>query len=499
MSDLLLEMKNIYKQFDGNYILKGASFSLAPGEVHAIVGENGAGKSSLMNILAGIYRMDSGEILMDGRPVAIENAKHAQKLGIGTIFQNFDLFYDMTIAENIFINQEPVINLGFIKVVNWRKVNKKAGEVLKYLNIRVDPKLPVNRLDFGQQKLIEIARTIVNKSRMIIMDEPTAAFTEKEVEFLFDMIKNLKLMGISVIYISHRLKEIKYIADRITVMRDGKTIATIRKDEIDSNKLVKMIIGDEIKDRYPKLNVKIGKDLFIVKNLCSATLLNNITFSLRQGEILGITGLKGAGKSTLCKALFGLEPVTSGNIYLNGKKIEIRSTEDAVKNGICYVTPNRMQEGLISQMSISDNIIVTNMNRIKKGLFISPALEKNESEKYIEMLGIKFSVPDCKVEQLSGGNQKKVILAKWLFTSSKILILNEPTGGIDMSSKIDVYNILNELVRSGAALIFVSSEIPELLGLCDRILVMHKGSIAKEIHCRDATQEKILYYASGGQ
>ena len=436
---------------------------------------------------------------MDGRPVAIENAKHAQKLGIGTIFQNFDLFYDMTIAENIFINQEPVINLGFIKVVNWRKVNKKAGEVLKYLNIRVDPKLPVNRLDFGQQKLIEIARTIVNKSRMIIMDEPTAAFTEKEVEFLFDMIKNLKLMGISVIYISHRLKEIKYIADRITVMRDGKTIATIRKDEIDSNKLVKMIIGDEIKDRYPKLNVKIGKDLFIVKNLCSATLLNNITFSLRQGEILGITGLKGAGKSTLCKALFGLEPVTSGNIYLNGKKIEIRSTEDAVKNGICYVTPNRMQEGLISQMSISDNIIVTNMNRIKKGLFISPALEKNESEKYIEMLGIKFSVPDCKVEQLSGGNQKKVILAKWLFTSSKILILNEPTGGIDMSSKIDVYNILNELVRSGAALIFVSSEIPELLGLCDRILVMHKGSIAKEIHCRDATQEKILYYASGGQ
>jgi len=499
VSDLLLEMKNIYKQFDGNYILKGASFSLAPGEVHAIVGENGAGKSSLMNILAGIYRMDSGEILMDGRPVAIENAKHAQKLGIGTIFQNFDLFYDMTIAENIFINQEPVINLGFIKVVNWRKVNKKAGEVLKYLNIRVDPKLPVNRLDFGQQKLIEIARTIVNKSRMIIMDEPTAAFTEKEVEFLFDMIKNLKLMGISVIYISHRLKEIKYIADRITVMRDGKTIATIRKDEIDSNKLVKMIIGDEIKDRYPKLNVKIGKDLFIVKNLCSATLLNNITFSLRQGEILGITGLKGAGKSTLCKALFGLEPVTSGNIYLNGKKIEIRSTEDAVKNGICYVTPNRMQEGLISQMSISDNIIVTNMNRIKKGLFISPALEKNESEKYIEMLGIKFSVPDCKVEQLSGGNQKKVILAKWLFTSSKILILNEPTGGIDMSSKIDVYNILNELVRSGAALIFVSSEIPELLGLCDRILVMHKGSIAKEIHCRDATQEKILYYASGGQ
>jgi ribose transport system ATP-binding protein len=497
MPDLLLEMKNIHKQFDGNYVLKGANFTLYKGEVHAVVGENGAGKSTLMNILAGIYPMDSGEIVVEGKEVRIENAKHAQKLGIGTIFQNFNLFYDMNIAENIFLNQEPAINLGFCKIINWRKAYKKSREVLDYLNIKIDPTLPVRSLDYGSQKMVEIARTIVSKSRLIIMDEPTAALTEKEVEFLFEIINNLKQMDVSVIYISHRLEEITHIADRITIMRDGKDVGTINKQEIDLFRLTKMIIGDGIKDRYPKLNLKTGKDLMIVNKLCSTKKLQNISFSVRRGEILGIAGLKGAGKSTLCKALFGVEPITSGNIYINGRKVEIKSVNDAVKNGICYVTPNRMEEGLIAQMDAYNNITSTNLRRISKWGLIRENIKTSEAKKYIDMLGIKIKQPFCNVEYLSGGAQKKVILAKWLFNNSKVLILNEPTSSIDVSSKVDVYNILNELVRSGAALIFVSSEIPELLGMCDRILIMYKGRIVKELDRSEASREKILYYASG--
>ncbi|MGI6777362.1 MAG: sugar ABC transporter ATP-binding protein [Acetivibrionales bacterium] len=329
------------------------------------------------------------------------------------------------------------------------------------------------------------------------MDEPTAALTEKEVEFLFEIINNLKQMDVSVIYISHRLEEITHIADRITIMRDGKDVGTINKQEIDLFRLTKMIIGDGIKDRYPKLNLKTGKDLMIVNKLCSTKKLQNISFSVRRGEILGIAGLKGAGKSTLCKALFGVEPITSGNIYINGRKVEIKSVNDAVKNGICYVTPNRMEEGLIAQMDAYNNITSTNLRRISKWGLIRENIKTSEAKKYIDMLGIKIKQPFCNVEYLSGGAQKKVILAKWLFNNSKVLILNEPTSSIDVSSKVDVYNILNELVRSGAALIFVSSEIPELLGMCDRILIMYKGRIVKELDRSEASREKILYYASG--
>lgn len=499
MPEMLLEMKNINKQFDGNFVLKDASFSLYSGEVHALVGENGAGKSTLMNILAGIYPKDSGEITLDGSTVEIENAKHAQKLGIGLIFQNYDLFDDLDIAENIFINQEPTVNLGPLRFINWRMVYRKTNEILRYLNINVDARTPVKALSTGSQKFIEIARTIVNKCRIIIMDEPTAALTEQDVSFLFEIIRHLKSMGVSVIYISHRLNEIRNIADRITVLRDGRTVSTIEKEDYDSDKLLKMIIGDEIKDRYPKLDVNIGKDVLIVKNLSNEKLLKDISFSLRKGEILGITGLKGSGKTTLAKVLFGAKPRTSGSVYIRGRKVDIKNTEEAAANGLCYVPQNRIEEGLAYEASVADNIVVTNLKSIIGKIWLSSGLKRMEAEKYVKMVGIKVSNIDDRIKNLSGGNQKKVILAKWLFKNSKILILNEPTSSIDVSSKVDIYNILNELVMSGSSIILISSEIPEILGMCDRILVMYHGRVVKELMRGEATQEKILYYASGGQ
>lgn len=499
MSGPLLEMRNIWKQFDGNYILKNVNFCLYAGEVHALVGENGAGKSTLMNILAGVCPKDSGEIVFDNKQIEIENAKHAQTLGISTIFQNYNLFYDMNIAENIFINQEPIRKFGLFKLINWGAIYKRTKEILSYLNISIDPRTPVKALSIGKQKFIEIARAIVDKSRIIIMDEPTAALTEQEVEFLFKIIKNLKSMGVSVIYISHRLEEVKRIADRITVLRDGKIICTISSEDYDSEKIINMIVGDKIKDRYPKLEVKIGREILIVRKLSNDTILKDISFSLRAGEILGITGLKGSGKTLLAKTLFGAEPIVEGYIYINGRKVNIRDTEDAAKNGICYVPQNRLEEGLACKASVADNIVITNLRNIVRNNIISSHLKRREAEEYVKMIGIKLNSVDENIRSLSGGNQKKVILAKWIYRNARILILNEPTSSIDISSKVDIYNILNELVMAGAAVILISSEIPEILGMCDRILVMHRGTIVKEFQRGEATQEDILFYASGGK
>lgn len=499
MPKMLLEMKGISKQFDGNFVLKDVNFDLYSGEVHALVGENGAGKSTLMNILAGIYPMDSGKILIDGDKVEIDNAKTAQRLGIGAIFQNYDLFYNMDIGENIFINQEPMVHFGPFKFINWRMVYKRTKEILRYLKIDFDPRTPVKALSTGNQKFIEIARAIVNKCKIIIMDEPTAALNEQDVEFLFGIINHLKSSGVAVIYISHRLDEVRHIADRITVLRDSCTVTTITRDEYDSNKLVRMIIGDEIKDRYPKLDVEIGKDALIVKNLCNDTLLKDVSFFVRKGEILGITGLKGAGKTTLAKVLFGAQSKTSGSIYINGRKVEVKNTEDAVKNGLCYIPASRIEEGLVYEGSIADNIVIANLKSIVKRIILSTKLKLHESEKYVKMVGVKSNAVYEKVKNLSGGNQKKVILARWLFRNSKILILNEPTSSIDISSKVDIYNILNKLAMSGTSIILISSEIPEILGMCDRILVMYRGRIVKELERGETTQEQILYYSSGGQ
>lgn len=375
MPEMLLEMKNISKQFDGNFVLEDACFCLYPGEVHALVGENGAGKSTLMNILAGIYPMDSGEIIIDGNKVEIDSAKTAHRLGISSIFQNYDLFDNMNIGENIFINQEPVVRFGPFKWINWKMLYKRTESILRYLKMDFDPRTPVKALNAGNQKFVEIARAIVNECKILIMDEATAALNEQDVEFLFGIINHLKESGVSVIYITHRLDEVRHVADRITVLRDGRTVTTITKDEYDLNKLVKLIIGDNIKDRYPKLDVKIGRDALIVKNLSNGTILKDISFFVRKGEILGIAGLKGSGKTKLAKVLFGAESKTSGNIYINGRLVEVKNTEDAVKNGLCYIPASVIDEGLVNEASIADNIVTTNLESIVKRIILSTKLK----------------------------------------------------------------------------------------------------------------------------
>lgn len=330
------------------------------------------------------------------------------------------------------------------------------------------------------------------------MDELTVDLTESEIEFLHKIIRNLKSQGISVIYISHKLNEVLQIADRITVLRDGTNVATVDKEKFDSSSLVNMMVGDKVKDRYPKLDVKIGKDILIVKNVSTQNLLKDISFSLREGEILGIFGLKGSGKSALAKVLFGAENMKSGKIYLNGRKIKIKNTVDAVKNDISYMPLNRLDVRQISNASIADNIVITNMEDIIRTFFLSHGLKRSRAESYIKMLGIRPSNIYEIIKNLSGGNQKKVIFAKWLFRKSKILILNEPTSSIDVVSKVDIYNILNELVMSGVSIILISSEIPELIGICDRIFIMHKGELVKEFYKGEATEELILRYASVG-
>lgn len=497
MRELLLQMNNIHKQFNGNYVLNGADFSLYKGEVHALVGENGSGKSTLINILAGTYSMDAGEIILDGKSVNIHNPKQAENLGIGTVFQDYRLFDNMTVAENIYVGHEPTINLGFTKIVSWGKLYKQTMKLLKDLNINVNPKVYVSNLDFGKKKMIEVARVISNNPKIIIMDEPTAALNALEIESLNKVIMDLKSTGVSIIYISHQINEIESIADRVTVLKDGKTSSISNKEEINSNKIIKMIVGEEIKDRYPKLEVKLGKEVLIVKKLSVEDKLKDVSFNLKKGEILGITGLRGSGKIALANVLFGVETKTNGTIYVRGKKFDPKDTEDSVRNGICYVNSNKDGEGLISQMSVSNNIISSNAEGLSGSFYINEKLKNSNALKYIKMLDIKVNSPEDKVKYLSGGTKKKVLLAKWLFKSSKILILNNPTSGIDVSSKVDVYNILNEVVRSGASVIYISSDISELLGMCDRIIVMRHGSIVKELKKSEATKEKILYYASG--
>jgi ribose transport system ATP-binding protein len=497
MKELLLQMNNIHKQFNGNYVLNGADFSLYKGEVHALVGENGSGKSTLINILAGTYSMDAGEIMLDGKKVEINNPKQAEILGIGTIFQDYRLFDNMTVAENIFLGHEPTINLGFTKIVCWRALYKKVSKILEELNLKINPKVYVSGLDYGKKKMIEVARVISNSYKIIVMDEPTASLNAVEIENLNKVIMDLKNSGVSIIYISHQINEVKNIADRVTVIKDGKTSSISNKAEINCDKIIEMIVGEQIKDRYPKLDIKLGKEVLRVINLSVDNKLKEVSFNLKKGEILGITGLRGSGKTALANVLFGIEVKTNGTIYLRNKKFEPKSTEDSVKRGICYVNPNKDGEGLISQMSVSNNIISSNTEGVSGSFYINEKVKNYNALKYIKMLGIKVNKPEDKVKYLSGGTKKKVLLAKWLFKSSKILILNNPTSGIDVSAKVDVYNIVNEVVRAGASVLYVSTDISELLGMCDRIIVMCHGSIVKEMKRGEATKGKILYYASG--
>ena len=492
-----LEMNGISKTYPGVRALDNVSFAVAKGEVHALVGENGAGKSTLMKILAGAQPMDSGEILIGGELVHITTPQKAMDLGVSIIYQEFNLVPYLNAAENIFLGREPKGRLpGFI---NFSEMYSEAQRVIDQLGVKLNVRTPVNRLSVAQQQMVEIAKATSRNASIIAMDEPSATLTEHELLSLFELIRSLKQKSVSIIYISHRLEEVFQIADTVTVLRDGHLVGTKPVAESDRNDLIHMMVGRELKEVIPKEAAEITKPALTVKNLTRKGVIEDINFTVRQGEILGIAGLVGAGRTELARAVFGADPIDEGEIWLNGTQVHVRSPKDAIRLGIGLVTEDRKALGLILGMVVRENISLANLDAITRLGFVNRREEKRVAVQFIEDLMIKTPSVEQQVQNLSGGNQQKVVLAKWLFTQSRVLIFDEPTRGIDVGSKVEIYQLMNKLAASGVAIIMISSELPEILGMSDRILVMHEGRIAGELSREEATQEKIMHLATGGQ
>ena len=490
-----IEMKGIDKSFGSNQVLKDAGFVLADGEVHALMGENGAGKSTLMKILTGVYTKDEGTIYVDGREVNYKNLQEAEKAGIVFIHQELNVLYDLTVEENLFIGKEIKGKFGFC---NQKAMRKKAEEALGRLGVHISPAEVMSNLSVGQQQMIEICKALMVDAKVIIMDEPTAALTQSETLVLFDVIRSLKKQGISIVYISHRMEEIFELCDRISVLRDGTYIGTKNIPETNMNEIVKMMIGREIGERYPVRNCKIGDTVLKVKDLTSSGVFHNVSFEVKAGEVLGVSGLMGAGRTEIMQAIFGNLHCDSGSIEINGKEVHIKSPIQAMKCGIGFITEDRKVEGLMLEESIEKNIALANLPRVSNHHVMDRKKEDDLVKKGIEELHIKCFGPDHECNNLSGGNQQKVVFAKWIYTDPKILILDEPTRGVDIGAKKEIYTIINELAAKGVAIIMVSSELPEVLGMSDRIMVVREGEVRGIIGREEANQENIMTLATGG-
>lgn len=490
-----IEMKGIDKSFGSNQVLKDAGFVLADGEVHALMGENGAGKSTLMKILTGVYTKDAGTIYVDGREVNYKNLQEAEKAGIVFIHQELNVLYDLTVEENLFIGKEIKGKFGFC---NQKAMRKKAEEALGRLGVHISPAEVMSNLSVGQQQMIEICKALMVDAKVIIMDEPTAALTQSETLVLFDVIRSLKKQGISIVYISHRMEEIFELCDRISVLRDGTYIGTKNIPETNMNEIVKMMIGREIGERYPVRNCKIGDTVLKVKDLTSSGVFHNVSFEVKAGEVLGVSGLMGAGRTEIMQAIFGNLHCDSGSIEINGKEVHIKSPIQAMKCGIGFITEDRKVEGLMLEESIEKNIALANLPQVSNHHVMDRKKEDDLVKKGIEELHIKCFGPDHECNNLSGGNQQKVVFAKWIYTDPKILILDEPTRGVDIGAKKEIYTIINELAAKGVAIIMVSSELPEVLGMSDRIMVVREGEVRGIIGREEANQENIMTLATGG-
>jgi ribose transport system ATP-binding protein len=492
-----LEMRHIVKSYPGVQAIKDVSLTVGAGEIHALLGENGAGKSTLMKILAGAEMRDAGEILLQGHPVTIDTPQKAMELGISIIYQEFNLVPYLSAGENIYLGREPRGRLpGF---VDFRTLYREAQTVLDALGVRIDARAPVNQLSVAQQQMVEIAKATSKKSKIIVMDEPSATLTDHELVALFNLMRKLKSEGVSIVYISHRLEEVFEVCDRATIMRDGTHIATMDVKDLTRDEIIRLMVGRELKDAIPKVAAKLGPNALSVKNLNRAGVLHNISFEVKQGEILGIAGLVGAGRTETARAIFGADPIDSGQIEVFGKPVTIRSPQDAIKHGIGLVTEDRKQQGLVLGMAVRENDTLANLGALSRFGFIKRGEERRVAEEYKISLAIKTPTIEQTVQNLSGGNQQKVVLAKWLFTGSKVLIFDEPTRGIDVGAKSEIYKLMNEMVKEGKAIIMISSELPEVLGMSDRILVMHEGRITGELSRAEATQESIMKLATGGE
>lgn len=490
----VLRMESISKSFPGVLALDKVQFELLEGEVHVLLGENGAGKSTLMKILSGAYVKDEGDITIDGTLIEIDSPAHAQNLGIGIIYQEFNLNPHLSVAENIFLGREPTILPG---IIDWKKIYKDSQDILDSLCVDIDAKQIVETLGVAMQQMVEVAKALSLNARILIMDEPTASLSNNEIEALFKTIKKLQDDGVAIIYISHRLEEIFKIGNRVTVLRDGKYVDTKPVSDLTKDEMVKMMVNRDLDDHIPKIKADIGEVVLDVENVSVKDRLQDISFKLKRGEILGIAGLMGAGRTRLAKTLFGAEKISKGRITVDGEVLQMNSPRDAINAGIGLVTEDRKNEGLILDLSVKQNVCLPNMDKFITNGWINSRKENENVDNYIDKLNIKTPTRNQLAIYLSGGNQQKVVLSKWLCSDAKIFIFDEPTRGIDVGAKTEIYQLMNRLVANGVAIIMISSEMPEILGMSDRILIMRNGRIAGELSDFEASQEKIMNYALG--
>lgn len=497
----ILEMKNITIEFPGVRALDGANFSMETGKVQAVVGANGAGKSTLMKVLAGAYSRYTGDIILSGERKEIKEPKAAKKLGIQVVYQEVDtaLVSNLTVAENILLD-ELVNDMKGKLFLNWKSIHIKAEEVLKRLNINISTKKYIQELTLAQKQMVLIARAIAQQCKFLILDEPTAPLSYFEAEELFRIVRDLKNFNVGIIFISHRLAEVFKICDEISVMRDGKMVAKELSADTNQKKIVEHMLGRKFEDNFPKREAVKGKTIFQAINLEDKEKLKNINLNLRQGEIVGIAGLVGAGKTELCKALFGEGKLIAGEIILDGRKLSIKSPYDAVKNGIALVPEERRKEGMLSEETVATNLSAASLQKFCSfGSFLDFKAEKEAAKKTIEKLGIKTPDENQKVALLSGGNQQKVVVGKWIDTKAQIYIFDEPTKGVDIGAKRDIFNLVDKLVKDGKSVIYATCEFSEILGITDRVYILYDGEVIKELNTGSTNEEEILYYSTGGK
>jgi inositol transport system ATP-binding protein len=493
-NNIKLRVSKIEKSFPGVKALDKIDFTVKKGSVHVLCGENGAGKSTLMKIINGIYQPDSGQIFIDEKPVKISNPIQARSLGISMIFQEMNYVPEMTVEENIFLGNLPVNKFGS---VDWKLVRKRATDLLRLENLPYSPTTLLKDLTVSDIQMLEIIKAISYKSDIIIMDEPTSAITLKEVEKLFVKIRELKARGVSIIYISHKLDEIFQIADEITVFRDGTVIESHPKEELDIDTVIALMVGRKLTNTYPKEEVKQGENLLHVEKLNSKGVFNNVNFHVKKGEIVGFAGLMGAGRTEVMRGLFGLDPITSGSVKIKGKEVTIKNVRESINNGLVMLSEDRRRYGIIPVRSVRENTTLSFLQKVFYKMTYHKKVEHNIVTDMFTKMKVKTPTLETTIQSLSGGNQQKVVLAKWMIRNPDILILDEPTRGIDVGAKFEIYKLMTNLVKEGKAVIMVSSELPELIGMCDRIYVMSKGTITGEIERKDFSQELIMKYATG--
>jgi len=498
----LLKMTGINKSFPGVKALQSVEIDVFPGECVALMGENGAGKSTLMKILSGVYSPDDGLIEINGKPATLTNPHQAQQLGVSIIYQEFKLFPNMTVEENVFVGREPSAN-GFVR---WSTLRAAPLELLNQLGVDLDPSATVRELSVAQQQMVEIAKALSYNARIVIMDEPTSALTDTEVSALFEIINELKARGLGIIFISHRIEEVMTICDRITVLRDGQNAGELTRAEATPERIVQLMVGRHLSDLFQKEEiVQAGKPVLEVRGLsrtgtkrdATAIVLNDVSLTVRAGEIVGLAGLVGSGRTELARAVFGADSFSRGEILIDGNVVKIRGPQDAIQHGIGLVPEDRKQQALVLQLAVRENISLATLGSISSVGFIRRADERSLSQRFIEALQIRTPTMEQKVVNLSGGNQQKVVLAKWLALEPKVLLVDEPTRGVDVGAKAEVHALLNKLAQRGVAILMISSELPEIIGMSDRVLVMRQGTIAGELPRAEATQERIMALATG--